>query len=422
MPAFGERPRVFVSGTLFSVGITPPKLEVTVGPQPVGRIRFEQRPAVLREAAGTLPILAFARAVDASKRNDEAFFLGDLEPVRALAHALVRSLRAAEHVGDLVRCFETGDPIDLSVGLDRMSETLAASDDPEAILRSAHLAAHLLVAFVPDDGLDAIVVARVLEFGALEAYYYRGATRAAKAKLEAQHAFIESLTTIRSHMVDADAPLAIGMRVWEAWQAVRSLDRLFGLAHLAKELDDRALGALVRGADVLLHDADPNAALELAVAPDTPAEPRLAPAVRPEPVTGPSVPRPPEDPAAPLPAAARAWWIDPRARPAASGRTVSAIVEDLTSTLERYEILMGGDDDSLLVELAPRLRANVRELYLELSLGHPVVELGLYLDAPVDREQRALRTLLGRGLALDARFEDHRRRLAAGAEDVGYRT
>ncbi len=73
--------------------------------------------------------------------------------------------------------------------------------------------------------------------------------------------------------------------------------------------------------------------------------------------------------------------------------------------LERYEILMGGDDNSLVFEVAPMLRANIRALYVELSLGHPVVELGLYLDAPPSRDQVALRLLLARALSLDAKLE-----------------
>ena len=89
--------------------------------------------------------------------------------------------------------------------------------------------------------------------------------------------------------------------------------------------------------------------------------------------------------------------------------------------LERYEILMRGDDNSLVFEIAPMLNANVRELYVELSLGHPIVELGLYLDAPPDREQLALRMLPCRALGLDAELEEARDALATGDIDVGYR-
>lgn len=401
------------------VGTTPPKLEITYGPQPVGRIRFARKPVpVRREETGAIAILAFGRAIDASSRNDEAFFLGDPEPVRTLARSLTQALRSADHFDDLVRTFETGDPIDLSVALDRAAAILGESDQPDDVLRAATLSSHLVGAFVPDEGLDAIVVARILEFGALEAYYYRRATREAKAKLDDHHRFIEALTTIHGRAVDADAPLAIGMRVWEGWQAVRSLDRLFGLANLAAEVSDRPLGALLRGAEVVLHDVDEAGALELAIKPTEAAPPEP---VRPPKAEAPKVPAPPTDPKKPLPAAARAHWIAAGAQPTTSKRTAAAIVEDLTSVLERYEILMRGDDNSLVFEIAPMLRANIRELYVELSLGHPVVELGLYLDAPPDREQLALRMLLCRALGLDAELEEAKDALATGDIDVGYR-
>ncbi|MEQ9495528.1 MAG: hypothetical protein RIT81_01690 [Deltaproteobacteria bacterium] len=396
---------------------TPPKLEVTYGPQPVGRIRFERRPEPPPPDAPSIGLLAFGRAIDASSRDDEAFFLGDVEPVRQLARSLAKTLRPAEHFEDLVRAFESEDPIDLSVGLDRVSLLLSAGDDPDDVLRAALLSSHLVGAFVADDDLDAIVVARILEFGALEGYYYRRASREAKAKLDAHHDFIEALTTIRGRVVDADAPLAIGMRVWEGWQAVRALDRLFGLGSLAAELSARGLVALLRGAEVLLRDTDADAALAHAVAPEAPAAPVAV--VPPKPIA-PQVPAAPSDPQRPLPAEARAWWIAEGASAPTAKRSVTAVVEDLSSVLERYEILMGGDDNSLVFEVAPMLRANVRALYVELSLGHPVVELGLYLDAPPSRDQVALRLLLARALALDAKLEAAREALARGALNVGY--
>lgn len=406
---------------------TPPRLSATLPPAPISRIRVATPMGGPRNTP--IDLLAFGRGLDASIRDDTEYFLSqpshDLAPALALAAQLAAFVRAGDEVaGSIIRCLESVDPADIAAGMIQFRAHLG--DSPS-------FAAGLLEALRGDPGLEDQAAAAILGYGALEQYYRAQATHSAKRRFDAHRMLIELATQTDLRSIQADAPIGGGLRVWEGWQALTALTGLFGLNAIQAIIERRAetitLGLLV-GADVLLRTharaeaAEIEAALEQLwryakdrrrardLTPISQAREGLIPAPtgatdehRSEAATDPDL-----LPSRALPRMFRNSLLGraPQLEPSPD-RSVATFIEELSSVLERYEVLIVGDDNSLVLEVAPLLLQSFIALYQALAAQHPRIEQGLYDETVelTDRHRReilALRVLVGRAANLERRF------------------
>lgn len=406
---------------------TPPRLSATVPPAPLTRIRLGATPNAPRRAP--VDLLALGRGLDASLRGDADYYLAvpelEAQPAVSLGAQLAAFCRPAEdELGGLAACLESFDPADLSAGLDRLRSMLAERPT---------FAAALLQELRGDPGLEDRAVAAILGYGALEQYYRAQASHAAKRRFDAHRSLIQLATQCELNTVQAEAPIGGGLRVWEGWQAITALTGIFGLGAIIEVIERRSetitLGLLI-GADVLLRtharaDRDEvESALEnlWRFAKDRRQARDLGPLTRArENLYGPAPPAAEEVrseaatdpdllPSRPLPRQLRATLLeradlDSGHQPI---RNVASFIEELASVLERYEVLIVGDDNSLMFEVAPLLFQSFLGLYRAFALQHPLLEQSLYEGGlPSDRHRRevlALRVLVGRAANVERRF------------------
>ncbi|MBK6686761.1 MAG: hypothetical protein IPG45_20010 [Deltaproteobacteria bacterium] len=405
---------------------TPPRLSATIPPAPLTRIRLGAIPNSPRRAP--VDLLALGRGLDASLRSDADYFLSvpelEAQPAVSLGAQLAAFCRPAEdELGGLAACLESFDPADLSAGLDRLRTMLAERPT---------FAAALLQELRGDPGLEDRSVAAILGYGALEQYYRAQASHSAKRRFDAHRTLIEVATHSELNTIQAEAPIGGGLRVWEGWQAITALAGIFGLGAIIEVIERKSetitLG-LVIGADLLLktHARAERDEIEAALAnlwsyakdrrqardlgPLTRAKENLfgpVPAfeeVRSEAATDPNL-----LPSRPLPRTLRTTLLERGDLDSEhqTPRTVAAFIEELASVLERYEVLIVGDDNSLMFEVAPILYQSFLSLYRAFALQHPLLEQGLYEGAEADnrhrREVLALRVLVGRATNLERRF------------------
>ncbi len=403
--------------------------------------------------------LLLGRAVDASVRGDSDWFLHDYpahaNPVLAVAASLAELLRS---IGDafqpMLARFETVDPVEISVGLEGLHHLLAGEEsDQETVLKAVALASELSASLRQDPGLTHGGACRVLTYAALEAYYYARATAKAKRRFDADRGLIRCATGLVESAINQDEDLGIGLSVWEGWQAIRSLRSFFALAELAAELERRrnlVLAGVLFTADVILRMSERPVDVD-AVMRSIAAVERLAEkdrrkedlvhtkALRSELEEVAKNQEVDEQTAAVAPAEQHERSpLDRTLEPAFLPRTdhdevvpprprePAALIEDLSSVVERLEILLDGDDNSLVFEVAPILLRSLRSLYAELSAHHPSLRDSIYsneggLQEP-GREVQALRALVQKGAALVEHHDGLRAALRVGELAVGYPT
>lgn len=416
---------------------TPPRLGATFAPRPLARLELRPRPSpegMVQAPRATLEVLAFGRALDALERDDTDYVLGEPERLRAVARALARVLEPlGPSLQELRARLDVEDPIQLSVAIDQLTKLLSASEavDRAAVTRSLSLADRLVAALREDAGLRSNFASAILTYAALEAYYYERATVQAKRQFDAFRDLLRETTGRSEDAINQDEELGNGQKLWEGWQAVRGLEPYFDLGELGGELQrrgERSLAELFLGADLLrrafapevdeaslaravarLRTLSPQGGRELASAPRLSPGARAAPPPRvlgPEPSLEAGTGREPPSPelrATFLPQTSDEREDQRRFR--RRGRRTSAIVEDLSSVLERYEILLGGDDNSLVFEIAPMHERSLRELYHEVSVEHPRLEAAIYSgDAVPTPDVLALRSVVRRATSLVTRM------------------
>jgi hypothetical protein len=437
---------------------TPPRLDITIGPQPMSRLRLSRR----GEGSHAFPVdaLLFGRAIDASIRADSEWFVRDYpphaNPVLAIAGSLTELLRSlGDAFGSLLAKFQSSEPVEISVGLDTMHHLLVSEEtDQEAVLKAVSLASELSSNLREDPGLTDGAACRMLTYAALEAYYYGRATAKAKRRFDADRGLIRCATGLVESSINQDEDLGVGISVWEGWQAIRSLRSLFGLAELAVEVERRkqhVLAVILYASDVILRmserPVDIDAVLRSIVAVERLAEKdrrkadcahteairdeleEIARTQETEERTAAVAPAEPSERAALdrglerafLPRTGHDDMVPPK------HRAPPAIVEDLTCVVERFEILMDGDDNSLVFEVAPVLLRTMRLLYAELSAHHERLRDAIYageegLERQQVREVQALRALVEKGSSLVERYDALRTALRTGEIDVGYHT
>lgn len=454
---------------------TPPRLKASFSNKPLSKINLRSAYAELRRDKPPAPTevwleaLMLGRAFDAAQRADSDFFVDVSSPILALGDALSEVLRrSGGDYSDLLRNLEKHDAIEISVALDRMRKLLSPdSSSPDAVVRAVSLSSELLARVRPDPGLDERTACHLLTHGALEAYYLRGASAAAKTELDLMRELIRSATGTSVDFAQPEQKLEVGLEVWEAWQGVQALDQIFGLRAFASEMETRgafAAAGLALGAEVLMRSnarkidrgalSDSLDALERfarargrrieqvieavelgAMSPDRP------PALAPDAFDYEGDDTLPDVRAhLPLPLSLREVMTATAAERGALSRAVrrkeratAAIVEDMLSVLERFDILMNGDDSSLVVQLAPMLQQSLRVLYAELELFHPALEAAIYsADASGvgsrgaitehERDVQALRVLVAKAAELERRARMIGAAIADGGIEVGFVT
>jgi hypothetical protein len=432
---------------------TPPRLDVTIGPQAMSRLKLARREG---EGAGNVDALLFGRAIDAGVRGDSEWFLRDYpahaNPMLSIAEALSELLRP---MGDAFQTlsskFTSRDPVEVSVGLETIQRWLVGGDaDQEAVLKAVTLASELSASLREDPGLTDGAACRVLTYAALEAYYYGRATSKAKRRFDADRGLIRCATGLVESSINQDEDIGIGLSVWEGWQAIRSLRTLFSLGDLAVELERKKqliLAGMLFCADVIVRmgerPIDVDAVLRSIVAVERIAEKdrrkldashteairaELEEIVRNQEADG-------STRQTPVVEHREARTPDRRAEQAFRARTDHddmvppkrrepvAVIEDLTSVIERLEILLEGDDNSLVFEVAPMLLRAMRLLYAELSAHHGPLREAIYSNEPkASREVQALRALVARGAGLVEKHDALRTALRTGEIDIGYHT
>lgn len=460
---------------------TPPRLKAAFSGKPLSKINLKSAYAELRReqpAEPTISALMLGRAFDASARNDADFFVDESSPILALADALCEVLRRSPgEYADVLKFLEKHDAVEISVALDRMRKILSPdTSSPEAVVRGVSLSSELLGSVRPDVGLDDKTACHVLTHAALEAYYLRGASAAAKKELDLSLELIRQATGSRVEFIQPEQKLEIGLEVWEAWQGVQALDPILGLRSFAHEMEKRGehvAAGLALGADVLLRatsrkvdrevlaeslsaleqyaadrgrkHAQSVSAIELgAFAPDRP--PPLTPDFEYDgedtlPDFRPHLPLLVELRAVMTATAAERDELTRAAR--RKPRAAAAIIEDMLSIIERYDILMNGDDHSLVFELAPMLQRSMRVLYGELEVFHPALEAAIYAADPTnptgdlmgvagshreaahetsERDLHALRVLVSKTADLAKRSRQLGEAFVAGGIEVGFKT
>jgi hypothetical protein len=423
----------------------------------MSRLHLERRAQV--EAQPTIGTLALGRAIDAAVRRDTEWFIADYplhaNPVQGVSESLIQILRPmGDRFADLVRKLESRDPVEVSVALELIHRRLVGETrEQNDALEAVAIGSELLASLRPDAGLAVVAPARVLMYGALEAYYYRRATAGAKKRFDAFRGLIRAATGRSDTFVDQDEDLGTGMKVWEGWQAVRSLRALFGLADLAAEMEARRafpLAALAHASDVILRmneaplDVDAvlraiNAVEHLAQIDERPndmgatadlraeLEKVVRDQARSDALEGPSPVAPRSDRPPPMSSDREVHFLATELEQAPPKRDASTIVEDLTSVVDRLQILLTGDDNSLVFEVAPLLLTAMRRSYGELVRHHPELRQAIYAEVSAsspqsEREVAALRSLVERGAELAERFDQLAKALGTGTIDVGYYT
>jgi hypothetical protein len=102
-------------------------------------------------------------------------------------------------------------------------------------------------------------------------------------------------------------------------------------------------------------------------------------------------------------------------------RAVTSVIGDFESLLARYAILLNGDDNSSMFDVAPILNRNLRLLYFELETEHPQIEAQIYTLGG-NREVYQLRAVVEKANALMSRFHQLLDALGSGDIIVGYIT
>lgn len=426
---------------------TPPRLWAMIGPHPVRPATPGAR-GLHRPAATALNAVDFGRALDAALRGDADFFLQAGPPnqrpalrVGAMIHSVLSPI-GADWDG-LVRLFEAGDPVEISLGLERIVGALTGSA-PQAPVPTVGLGARLAASLREDPELTEAAPAQILTYAALEAYLFRGATAAAKRELDKIRDLIVAATGGQVQAVNQDEDLGTGLKVWEGWLGIRMLNQVFGPFVLDEQFTgDGAprMAALCHAAFVItgmVTGTGPQSELlastarieEIARAQGRPEDVRrvqtlkvaLSPAEKPLPIA--------EPPTASVPTAkglSTSWRREFDQIPRATGpvRTIEAVIEDLAGLVERYDLLINGDDSGLVFEIAPMLQSSLHNRYAELK-QHPrlIAALeGMKTGAPTAMRQiEALQSLLMRAQAIDHAYETLRAALGLGELPLGYRT
>jgi hypothetical protein len=363
---------------------TPPPLKVTAGPQPLARLKLKPH-TIPKTSAVRLGALAFGRAIDASFRDDAEYFLGDRSE-DAVRVARLLSLALAPRFEWLAKSFGGDDVVAIGIGLENLRHALSGQRalEGDAIDALFDIVASMLV---EDEGLSRSAVSKVLSFAALEMYYHQGASASAKRRLDAMRNVVHLAAGQIEPSVDASQSILASMTVWEGWQALRGLALVFDVSDLARIM--RVRGATLL-ADLLLGAG---AILDAMRAEPTPA-PIASPAATDE---------------SPLPVA---WQKDLTSGggDVPEGRHLRVILQDFEGQLERFRLLLDGDENSLVFEVAPILEASLKQLYREIEIAHPEVAAAVWRDpvAPASgddvRSIRVLRAHLRSARDLFVRF------------------
>ncbi len=415
---------------------TPPKLNQTIGPSKVlGVLRRAPSPAIERRPAlPKLPALTLGRAFDAAGRSDSDYFMSDQRPYQPLIEPLRRLLLSlAPNFDGLLKNFEREDPVEFCVGFDNLQKRLTDHRDPDAVIQAASLGAELLGQLGADPALSPADACALLTYGALELYYYRRATVEAKLEFDRLRELIFVATGRYESSINQNALLGMGLQIWEGWQALRSLEQLFGSLSLSEALErDTIAPSLFAGVAVIFAmrapASDPSDAVErlLSLHEASPKAKALAQDFLQNRIGPP--PAQTETSKAPqsssrLAVKLRSLFITPTA-PVSLGRSPASIIEDMSSLVERYEILLEGDDNSLVFEIAPMLQEGIALLYHELSASHPALEASLFEEDETQEEkrrhQRALQSLVEKYARLTERFSALRGALETGELEIGF--
>ncbi len=416
-----------------------------IGPHPVRS--FTPGALGLKPTTGAaVSALDLGRAMDAALRGDADFFLqagpAATRPAVRVGAMLQRILPPiADEWDGLIRLFEAGDPVEISLGLERIVRALTAEVSNSS---AASLAAHLAASLRVDPDLTDAAPGQILTYAGLEGYLLRGATPAAKRELDAFRNLITAATGHTVQAVNQDEDLGTGLKVWEGWLGVRMLNQVFGPFVLDEQFcrgGAMQMAALCHAAHVITGMISGVGAQDGLLTSVTRIEAIAQAQGRIEDVRGTleirstltrgsdrlRIAESTKTPVSQGPKLSLQWRDRFEALDRATGpvRAVEAIIEDLAGLIERYDLLMDGDDRGLVFELAPVLQSGLRNRCAELK-QHPRLVAALHgvsSDSPQGlRQVQALKSLLVRAQIMDSAYEGLVEGLGRGALSVGYAT